>query len=306
MQPMKPLTVAVIIPTYNRANLVAEAVESALNQTRLPDQIIVVDDGSTDNTQEILSQYKDPVIRIYQQNTGRAGARNRGLESCKADLICFLDSDDLLTPNSIEIRAHWLEQHSHIGSVSGYVQRVDFDGNHLPQSSYPSISTNLFSHLARYNVIPNSAYMFRREAMPNQPIMDPQLEPYEDWDFLMRLLNNNPFSDILPDTVALYRHHTEMSVPIGAKISQAVVDVQQRIYELERFQHLSNASRIAVYHSHAIARMSGGFIDAAQDSLKRAAQLNPYHPVTRGLQLAASATPQLPRNLIQLRNRLKS
>src|SRR5882724_669932 len=105
------LSVSVIIPTYNRAAFVTVAVDSALNQTRVPDEIIVVDDGSTDETDRVLRQYGPPVRVVRQENRGRSAARNVGLSQATGDAVMFLDSDDLLMPRNIETCAQVLETH---------------------------------------------------------------------------------------------------------------------------------------------------------------------------------------------------
>src|SRR3954453_18164174 len=111
------LSVSVIIPTYNRASYIATAVESALNQTRIPDEILVVDDGSTDDTDRVLRQFGLPIRVIRQANRGRSAARNVGLRAATGDAVLFLDSDDFLMPENIETCARVLETKPEIGVV---------------------------------------------------------------------------------------------------------------------------------------------------------------------------------------------
>lgn len=94
--------VSVVIPTYNRARYVTEAIDSVLAQTVPPDEIIVVDDGSTDNTQDVLKRFGDRIKYIRQDNAGPGIARNTGIKSSKNEYIAFLDSDDLWEPNRLE------------------------------------------------------------------------------------------------------------------------------------------------------------------------------------------------------------
>ena len=91
--------VTVVIPTYNRAHLIKDAVESVLNQTYQDFELIVIDDGSTDNTREVLAVYKDKLTYIYQENQGRSSARNHGIELAQGEYIAFLDSDDVWFPD---------------------------------------------------------------------------------------------------------------------------------------------------------------------------------------------------------------
>ena len=99
-------TVSVIIPTYNRAHYLSEAIDSILNQDIQDCQIeiIVVDDGSTDNTKEVLKKYGSRVRYIYQDNRGAGPARNRGIDEATGEWICFLDSDDRWLPGKLTLQ----------------------------------------------------------------------------------------------------------------------------------------------------------------------------------------------------------
>ena len=94
------MKISLIIPTYNRANLIENTLLSVFNQTIKVDEIIVVDDGSTDNTKQILEQYD--IKYIFQENQGVSSARNTGIKRAKNEWICFLDSDDIWEHNKIE------------------------------------------------------------------------------------------------------------------------------------------------------------------------------------------------------------
>ena len=109
--------VSIIIPTYNYATYLPTAVQSCLNQTYKSIEIIVVDDGSTDGTKDVVKEFNDSVIYFYQKNSGVSAARNKGLELAKGDYLAFLDSDDYLTNNSIEIKLDILKKYPDIGIV---------------------------------------------------------------------------------------------------------------------------------------------------------------------------------------------
>lgn len=124
MQGLKP-TVAVIIPTYNRAHCVGEAIQSVLDQTVPADEIIVIDDGSTDNTPEVLSAFGDRIVVITQPNAGVSAARNAGIARATSEWIAFLDSDDIWYPNRIEV----LQRDVHAVQDAGvHVANIDFVG----------------------------------------------------------------------------------------------------------------------------------------------------------------------------------
>ena len=97
-----PPTFSVVIPTYNRAGVLADAVQSALTQTLAPHEVIVVDDGSTDHTETLLQRYAGRVAYVRQSNAGPAAARNRGIETASGQYVSFLDSDDAWAPWTLE------------------------------------------------------------------------------------------------------------------------------------------------------------------------------------------------------------
>ncbi|MCX5811428.1 MAG: glycosyltransferase family 2 protein [Proteobacteria bacterium] len=109
--------VSIIIPTYNYAGFLHRAIQSCLNQSYKSIEIIVIDDGSTDNTKEIAESYGNMIIYIQQENSGVSSARNRGLDHAAGDYIAFLDADDYLTENAIEIRLNVLLQNPEAGAV---------------------------------------------------------------------------------------------------------------------------------------------------------------------------------------------
>lgn len=101
------MTFSIIIPTYNRAGFISKAIESVLVQTYTDWELIIVDDGSTDNTKDVVSRYKDDRIRyIYQQNAERSAARNNGINYATGDYVCFLDSDNQMFPNRLQLLAN--------------------------------------------------------------------------------------------------------------------------------------------------------------------------------------------------------
>jgi len=111
-------TVSVVIPTYNRAGLIAQAVQSVLDQTGINPEIIVVDDGSTDNTRQVLEQFKDKIRYLATENRGVAHARNTGMKASFGKYFAFLDSDDLYLPGKLALQVAFMEAHPEVGVVS--------------------------------------------------------------------------------------------------------------------------------------------------------------------------------------------
>jgi len=111
----KPVDVSVIIPTYNRAGLVVEAIESVLRQTAPPREIIVVDDGSTDGTPDALASFGDRIVAVRQENQGVGGARNRALAMATGRYLAFLDSDDTWLEFKLELQVAIMERQPNLG-----------------------------------------------------------------------------------------------------------------------------------------------------------------------------------------------
>jgi glycosyltransferase involved in cell wall biosynthesis len=132
MTPDTPL-VSIVIPTYNRDDLVAQAVDSALAQTHPRCEVVVVDDGSKDRTPEVLARYDGRIVAIRQENTGLAGARNAGIRAATGEFVGFLDSDDLWEPRVVEEALKLFATHPQIGAVFLPERAIDLEGRIDPK-----------------------------------------------------------------------------------------------------------------------------------------------------------------------------
>lgn len=171
--------ISVIVPVYNAEAYIAEALDSILGQTHPPREIIVIDDGSTDGTQEVVSQYRNAVICLRQENRGPAAARNTGLERATGRLIAFLDADDLWPPDALAESSRVLQENPEIGVVLGrtrFLRRVDRpDAGAQWQDSL----------VARFYPQLGSA-LFRRAVFDEVGAFDAHLAYSEDIDWFIR------------------------------------------------------------------------------------------------------------------------
>ena len=115
--------VSVVIPCYDHAQFLAQAIESVLGQSYANFEIIVVDDGSTDNTAEVVKGYS-PVRYVYQKNAGRSNARNTGLQQSRGEFLVFLDADDRLLPHALETGVYCMHEHPECAFVSGHCRTI--------------------------------------------------------------------------------------------------------------------------------------------------------------------------------------
>lgn len=189
--------VSVVIPAYNAARFVGQAVRSALDQTYGNREVIVVDDGSTDDTKAVLSQFAGQVRYLYQENGGTSAARNTGIRAAQGAFICFLDADDLWASNKLELQAAFLLEHRDIGLVSGRHENFrDGGAPHTPfvatQDPARSAARTFpcpaaFLELIRSNFIPVNTVMVRKECFEKVGLFDLNLMVAEDWDMWIRI-----------------------------------------------------------------------------------------------------------------------
>ena len=121
--------VTIIIPTYNSSPFIGKAIDSVLAQTYTDYEIILVDDGSTDNTKEILEKYQDNITYILQPNQGVAIARNTGIRNSESEYIALLDSDDEWLPEKLELQMRTIEKNNDVGLVHTNDIQISEEGN---------------------------------------------------------------------------------------------------------------------------------------------------------------------------------
>lgn len=182
-------TVSVIIPTYNRATLLRRAVDSALSQTMSELEVLVVDDGSSDDTAGVIGSYGDARLRYLRQasNMGVSAARNRGMREARGEFIAFLDSDDEWLPHKLELQVERLRQSpSDVGLLYGAVENHD-EGGHR-DTHVPSHRGDVFDDFLTVNVIHGtSSVVIRRSVVATVGFFDEGIPAIEDYDYWLRV-----------------------------------------------------------------------------------------------------------------------
>ena len=219
-------TVSVIIPTYNCDRYIVQAIKSVLEQQNCSCEILVIDDGSTDSTEEVLIPYSDRIRYIKQKNQGVAAARNHGIASARGSLIAFLDADDYFFPGKLANQAEILIQRPDLGMVHSGWQRVDAEGNKLldvrPWEYIPEL--NLESWLRWKPVLP-SAMMFRREWLQYVGGFDPRFPPAEDTNLVLKLALKGCKTAWLRQITVYYRQHDASAMHKGLPQARSLVAV---------------------------------------------------------------------------------
>jgi len=204
--------VSVIIPNYNREMFIGETIGNLLHQTEPPEEIIVVDDGSTDRSVEIVRSFGDKVILIQQPNQGPGGARNAGLERARCDYIQFQDSDDLLSLNKLAVQSRLMEA-TQADIVFGPWVKVRITDRtlkckgHVIQQQMPPPDFPLTHWWLRgwFSLFP--PLLLRRTFLHRVGTFRTDLLMCEDAEFLFRLLTSQPKCVFSPETLMLYRMH---------------------------------------------------------------------------------------------------
>jgi len=206
--------VSVIITTYNRAHFVYEAIKSVLNQTFKDLEIIVVDDGSTDNTRQVLEKHNSCISYIYKQNKGRAEARNTGIKVAEGEYIAFLDDDDVWLPRKLEKQVNFLDSHPDIGLVHAFTEVVDKDGNPLKKETKKRLKSYkkamrigyTFEKMSGLCIMFISSVVLRKECLDKVGLFDSHTEALEDWDFYLRFALWYRI-DTFPEPLVRFRIH---------------------------------------------------------------------------------------------------
>jgi glycosyltransferase involved in cell wall biosynthesis len=200
--------VSVIIPTYQRGHIVGQAINSVLAQTYSDYEIIVINDGSQDNTSQVLAQFSEHnIITIHQANQGLSAARNAGIRSARGKYIAFLDDDDLWEPQKLEKQIPVLEANPHLGLI--YSDSLFFSDKYgLFSGSYntafPTPNLQVLWTLFRYNYIPVPTVVVRRDCLDKVGLFDETLKSCEDYDLWLRLIEKFPIY-FLNQPLARYR-----------------------------------------------------------------------------------------------------
>lgn len=214
---MQKEKVSIVLPTYNRAHILKRAVDSILAQTYPYFELLIIDDGSTDGTKELIESYQDDRIRYYYAglNQGAAAARNFGIARAECDYIAFEDSDDMWYPAKLEKQMHALKQ---AGEAVGFVyHKISYDmGNGycaiLPAETLPAEkkSGDIYAQLFYDNLVPCPAILAKRTCIEAAEGFDTDLRALEDYDFALKMAKH--FQAVFLDEVLLEAAYSNSGV----------------------------------------------------------------------------------------------
>ncbi|MGB3535687.1 MAG: glycosyltransferase [Microcoleaceae cyanobacterium] len=202
---MSPL-ISVIIPVYNGENTIRETIQSVLDQTFSNFELLIINDGSTDNTLEAVSSIEDTRIQVFSYpNAGQGASRNRGLTQARGEYVSFIDADDLWVTDKLADQLTALQLNSEAAVAYSWTDYIDESGqffSHAPQRFYQG---NVFSRLLLSDFIGSGSNpLIRTSAIVELDGFDQSLPPAEDWDMWLRLAARYPFV-VVPKAQILYR-----------------------------------------------------------------------------------------------------
>jgi glycosyltransferase involved in cell wall biosynthesis len=211
--------VSVVLPTYNRAHLLPRAINSVLNQTYKSLELIIIDDGSTDKTDEVVGEYKKKDTRIkYLKNTRNSGApisRNRGIRAAKGKFIAFQDSDDEWLPSKIDIELKLIQTDTNLGLVYSLPVR---SGAQTLLSHLVHQPPRLFKGITLTNKLLETNFIYihilaRKECVINVGMFDIDLLRFQDWDLWIRLSQITYFA--CTNQTLFIPHYSDQGISAG-------------------------------------------------------------------------------------------
>lgn len=205
-------SVSVIMPVYNGELYVRKAIDSLLKQTFTDFELIIINDGSTDRSMEIIESFNDPRILIIKniKNTGLSAVRNQGLSAARCEFIAILDCDDIALPERLYTQKHFLDNHPSIGLLGTAVDLIDETGKKKGVRWKSEMTVDeLRIALLFHNRFAQSSIMLRKSIL-RQEIYREGYAPAEDYDLWLRLAKNAQIQNI-PTVYTLYRVHEKGS-----------------------------------------------------------------------------------------------
>ncbi len=275
---MRPL-VTVVIPAHNYGRYVGDAVESALTQSYAPVEIVVVDDGSADETPQVLARFGERINAHRLPGRGVSEARNTGLRASSGDLIVFLDADDLLLPDGIATQVAYLERHPEVDIVHGQWYRCDVVGGTWRLDGNPRFVGDILPRIVFGNLAAIHAVMARRRTVLEAGGFDPTFSNAADWEMWFRLAVAGCRFGFIRQPVAIYRiHRNNMSghLDLDTRDALHVLDKSFRASGPgRRLTHVKERAYFVCWRRHAIAYLARAQEDRALELFREAMHHDP-------------------------------
>jgi glycosyltransferase involved in cell wall biosynthesis len=261
-----PEKISVIIPTYNYGRFIGDAVRGVLGQTFAASEIVVVDDGSTDGTEEVLKEFGDSVRYIRQENQGVCAARNTGVANSSGDFIAFADADDVWLPEKLERQMAKFTEDSEIGLVHcGMREYDDATGDTLSlhlEGGEGDVADDLLLWEKSVIVGPGATIVVKRDAFDAVGGFDPEMKVGEDCDFCYRVAKDFKVG-FVPEILMEYRSHGKNAHDNVAEMERGMSRFYEKAFA-SADDHVLKLRRRAYGNFHKV--MAGSYFYAGQYS----------------------------------------
>ena len=280
--------VSVIIPAYNQAQFLADAIQSVLGQTYRDFEIIVVDDGSQDNTRQVVAQFGNQVRYFWQENKGLSAARNTALRHAQAEIIALLDSDDMWKPEFLEKMVIHLNCHPQAAAVYCGLEYVDSHGTLVGKPSLAVVPpAKVHETLIREgNWLVPCAVIFRRRLAEQVGLFDESIGPVADTDLWIKLSAHHLFVG-LPEVLVQYRRHANNMTKDPKCMIDASRQQTEKMFGLPKgnsfqWSRLKRCAYIKLYRSGIIQYLAYGDVEESIRYFLRLIELFPNTVLTMG------------------------
>ncbi|KKD38741.1 glycosyltransferase family 2 protein [Limnoraphis robusta] len=227
--------ISVVIPAYNCDRYVAQAVESVLHQTYSSVEIIVIDDGSQDNTRQVLQPYSAQIRYVYQDNQGVSVARNHGIHLAQGEFVAFLDADDVFLRDKLAAQLAVFEANPKLGIVHSGWRRINQQGETLmdvqPWEMVPELNLESWLRWKPFGTM--GTLMFRRNWLEEVGGFEPGLTHAEDVDLILRLALKGCEAEWLRQSTVCYRQHDQNTMRDGISQAKSINWVLERFLSRE-------------------------------------------------------------------------
>ena len=246
--------ISVVIPVYNGERTIEETIASVLAQTFTDFELIIINDGSQDNTveviQKIIQETADPRIKLYSySNAGLAASRNRGITKAEGEYISFLDADDLWTKDKLASQYQALQTYPQAAVAYSGTDWIDEAGNFLKHSSPPSISGDIYGVLLLSNIVGSgSNALIKRDVLSITGGFDESLKASEDWDFLIRLAAKYQFIRIDAPQILYRQSPNSMSSKLSYQEQETIKVIRKAFRQAP--PHLQYLKRISLSNTY--------------------------------------------------------
>jgi glycosyltransferase involved in cell wall biosynthesis len=267
------MNISAVIPAYNCAAFIEEAIDSILRQSQPIDEIIIVDDGSTDNTEELVRSMANntanpTIVYTKQDNEGPSSARNRGIEIAKGDWIAFLDADDRWTPNKIALQMAALEKEPTLQLIAGDMTETDQQGAILVESvlakhdlldKFQTLAgrpiPNVLTALLNKNFIPTGTVLVKRAVLQDVGGFNPHIRFGEDLELWAKIACHHPIT-CLPEVLMYRRQH-------GGNATQSTVPMLEDLVKVMRSITVYGSEQLMQQGAYPNTLVASAFADLA-------------------------------------------